>query len=331
MAGFCLSYRYLRWTNTLVSDLAPSLPAGFERHMLDTPSGQLELLYAAPAPSTLSNPAPMFFVHGGMDSAHVWLEYMQYLSQRGIPCYAISMRGHGRSWAPGYLRMAFFTSRAMLENDVVAGIRFAERREGQQVVLVGHSSGGGISQALLNQGKVQVKALVLAAAVPGFGSTNVYLDWMKMDRWSSIRGIFHLWHPNTMLSHPALVQRAFFSTKVTQSFVENFMQHAAPYEAFGWPISMLRQFVQPLAVLQHIRGWDDKDKKGRARVLVLAGELDAIIRTYNCRKLAAFYHVGEHGQTAVKYEEVSGVAHHLQNDVGWEAGAQKLIEFYEQL
>ncbi|KAH7106121.1 hypothetical protein BKA62DRAFT_668823 [Auriculariales sp. MPI-PUGE-AT-0066] len=73
MAGFCLSYRYLRWTNTLVTDLAPSLPAGFERHMLDTPSGQLELLYAAPAPSTLSNPAPMFFVHGGIGSAYVWL------------------------------------------------------------------------------------------------------------------------------------------------------------------------------------------------------------------------------------------------------------------
>jgi len=171
MTGLCLSYRYLRWTNDPSSEPAPALPAGVERHFIPTPSGNLEILYAAPSASFPTHgKSPLFFVHGGMGSAWVWLEYMTYLSSRGIPCYAISMRGHGRSWAPGYLRMVFFTTRSMLESDVLVGMAWATKREGCDVVLVGHSSGGGISQAILGQKKATVSGLALVAAVPAFGS-----------------------------------------------------------------------------------------------------------------------------------------------------------------
>ena len=59
----------------------------------------------------------------------------------------------------------------MLADDVVAAIQWVQEREnGQEVVLVGHSSGGGLSQFILSEGEVRVRGLVLAAAVPGFGS-----------------------------------------------------------------------------------------------------------------------------------------------------------------
>jgi pimeloyl-ACP methyl ester carboxylesterase len=173
------TFKWLRWrrpTNTLIP-----LPTGIERFFIDTPGGKLELLYAHPKQqqqsqsrpnaSSPSSPSPLFFVHGGMGGAWVWLEYLQYFSARGIPCYAVSMRGHGGSYYPSYLRMVYATTKRMLADDTLAGLRWAQEREGgQEVVLVGHSSGGGLSQLILSEKDVRVKGLVLVGAVPGFGS-----------------------------------------------------------------------------------------------------------------------------------------------------------------
>jgi pimeloyl-ACP methyl ester carboxylesterase len=168
------TFKWLRWrrpTNTLIP-----LPSGIERFFIDTPGGKIELLYARPKqqqqpPQARPDASPLFFVHGGMGGAWVWLEYLQFFAARGIPCYAVSMRGHGGSYYPSYLRMVYATTKRMLADDVLAGLRWAQEREGgREVVLVGHSSGGGLSQLLLSEKDVRVKGLVLVAAVPGFGS-----------------------------------------------------------------------------------------------------------------------------------------------------------------
>jgi pimeloyl-ACP methyl ester carboxylesterase len=58
----------------------------------------------------------------------------------------------------------------------VVGLEFVRERERRgaggegEVVLVGHSSGGGLCQGILTQGKIRVEGLVLVAAVPGPGS-----------------------------------------------------------------------------------------------------------------------------------------------------------------
>jgi pimeloyl-ACP methyl ester carboxylesterase len=169
MFNFHLSYRYLSFRRP--SGPSTPLPDGIERLYTNTPSGRIEILYAAPrGDSVTPNASPVVFVHGGMGCAWVWLEYMTYLSERGMPCYAVSMRGHGESWCPSYLRMVWLTTKRDLANDVVAGIRFVQEREGQEVVLIGHSSGGGLSQFILSERDVRVKGLVLMGAVPGFGS-----------------------------------------------------------------------------------------------------------------------------------------------------------------
>jgi pimeloyl-ACP methyl ester carboxylesterase len=106
-----------------------------------------------------------------MGGAWVWTEYLEYFAARGIPCYAVSLRGHGGSWHPSFLRMVYGTTKRMLADDAVAALRWVQEREGgKEVVLVGHSSGGGLSQLILSEQDVRVKGLVLAGAVPGFGS-----------------------------------------------------------------------------------------------------------------------------------------------------------------
>ena len=161
-----LSYKWLSFTRP--SGPPAPLPDGLTRHWIDTPDGSLEILSASP-PSLTGNP-PIVFCHGGLGGAWVWAEYMRYLSARGVPCYAVSLRGHGDSWHPSYLRMVFATSRRALSDDLVAGVEWVQAREGSEVILAGHSSGGGLSQGILSEGRVDVKALVLLGAVPAYGS-----------------------------------------------------------------------------------------------------------------------------------------------------------------
>lgn len=167
------TYKWLHW-QAPASDSEPlpsTLPPGISRFYIPTKSGNLEILYAKPTSSSSPPRNPIFFVHGGMGCATYWLRYMTYLSSHAIPSYAISLRGHGNSWHPSYLRMVYFTTKRMLADDVVDGINWVQDREGgNEVVLVGHSSGGGLSQYILSEGRARVRGLVLAAAVPGFGS-----------------------------------------------------------------------------------------------------------------------------------------------------------------
>ena len=113
-----------------------------------------------------------------MGGAWVWAPYMRYLAARGVASYAVSYRGHGESWCPSFLRMLYGVTKKDLAGDLLAGIEWAVReweREGESgaagnIVLVGHSSGAGLSQYLLDRGEFQVRGLALLGAVPGHGS-----------------------------------------------------------------------------------------------------------------------------------------------------------------
>jgi alpha-beta hydrolase superfamily lysophospholipase len=69
--------------------------------------------------------------------------------------YAISRRGRGASWAPGFVEVWAWTGLGELAGDLVAAVRDVGRREqGRECVLVGHGSGGGLVQYVLAQGDV---------------------------------------------------------------------------------------------------------------------------------------------------------------------------------
>lgn len=166
MFNFYLSYKWLYWTRP--SGPPAALPEGIDRTFIKTPEGDIELLCARPDKPT--SKTPVVFAHGGMGSAWVWTPYMLYLAQNGIASFAVSTRGHGESWHPSFLRMLYATTKRMLGSDLVAAIKAVEAMEGSEVVLVGHSSGGGLSQFIVNEGDVHVKGLGLLGAVPGTGS-----------------------------------------------------------------------------------------------------------------------------------------------------------------
>lgn len=164
----------LRWTQ---SPVYHPLPPSINRTFVKTASGDIELLVSSSSspsgsPARTSSP-PVLFVHGGFGHAFVWLPWMTYLSRKQYAgtTYAVSVRGHGASWTPGFWRMYALTTKETLATDVVAAIEEIQRREGgERVVLVGHSSGGGLSQLILSKGLAKVQGLALVAAIPNFGS-----------------------------------------------------------------------------------------------------------------------------------------------------------------
>ncbi|KAF6809630.1 alpha beta hydrolase fold protein [Colletotrichum sojae] len=346
---FRLSYQWLYWRAPAGEPEAP--PKGLTRYWVETPSGRIEVLSNQGAnPNTAKT--PIFFIHGGMGSAWVWTEYMQYLAQHDVPCYAVSLRGHGNSWHPSYLRMVYFTTRQQLADDAIAAIKWVQDRQGSEVLLVGHSSGGGLSQGILSAGQAHVKGLALLGAVPGFGSYGVYANWAMFDPWFTVRMLFHGWHPNSPLSHPFLVKQAFFGDHMTEAGLLNFQKHVNRYESFLWPISMMKPFAKAANIINAIGGWGSGE-----RIMVLTGTQDRMMTRGVMNKLAATYRdafsalaggkkldakdeevrplAGKDGQDegghGVRLAWVPGAGHHLQNDVMWEVGARKLLDFYERL
>lgn len=69
----------------------------------------------------------------------------------------------------------FFTRMSTFAEDLARGLVWVREETGLEVVLVGHSSGGGLAQFCLDKGRVggvgvgKVKGLCLAGAIPGFG------------------------------------------------------------------------------------------------------------------------------------------------------------------
>lgn len=152
------------------------------------------------------------------------------------------------------------------------------------------------------------------------------MNWARLDPWFSIRMLFHLWHPNSPLSHPQLTHRAFFGDKFPLSRVEAFQHRMNRFESFWWPLGMIRPFATARQILENVEGKQDGD-----RVLVMAGEQDKLMTPDVTRQTAAFYKVAMPDGKGVRLEFVEGAGHHLQNDVQWEDGAERLLQWYKQL
>lgn len=116
---------------------------------------------------------------------------------------------------------------------------------------------------------------------------------------------------------------------------------------------MMKPFTSFPRILSQITGWD---KGNSSRVLVLRGEYDILMTLPVMQRLANAFRttlrqlVEEKKIDAKKeYVPVAGpsgedvdadgvrscvvpdAGHHMQNDVGWEVGANKLLDFYRQL
>jgi pimeloyl-ACP methyl ester carboxylesterase len=288
---------------------------------------------------------------------------MTFFSERGYPCYAISYRGHGNSYYPGFWQM-YFTSRHRIGEDLVAGIKEVEKLETDRrqsaekvkVVLISHSAGGALSQYVLSRGMTSVQGFCMFAAVPGFGSWSCYRFWFLS---APINFYYRFFHSRYLLATTKQVKDAFFSAQTPTSTVKDLEHILAPYESMCWPMQALSPFVTGPDVISRITGWTPRKSIGATdkvtgvvpRFMILSAELDVlctppVLLDAANRYRAAFQQLARAGKldgvsekhvtsqdesSGVDFTVVKGVAHHLQNHVEWEKGAQAVLKWAEEL
>ncbi|KAK7187652.1 hypothetical protein DPSP01_004488 [Paraphaeosphaeria sporulosa] len=342
------------------------VPDGITRSWIHTPSGPLELLTALPSKSTSSSneaKPPLFFAHGGFGCAEQWLNYMQYFAAAGHPCYAISYRGHGKSWYPWFWRM-YFTTRGTMAEDLTAGVKYVEALEatrrgapGTQVVLIAHSAGGALSQYALSRKMFQVQGFCMFAAVPGFGSWGCYSFWALT---APLHFTYRGYHSRYLLANVEQVKDAFFTAETPLRHVESFAKLLSPYESMLWPMQALNAFVTGPDVLSSITGWvrrgfvpstspsDKPVSEPSQRLFILAAQRDVLCTPTILEDAARRYRRAFRDMSldnrlvfaqeqqdeevdGVRFRVVDGVAHHMQNHEEWGKGADEVQKWLEQL
>lgn len=155
---------------------------------------------------------------------------------------------------------------------------------------------------------------------------GVYANWAKLDPWFTIRMLFHAGHSNSPLSHPILTRQAFFGDAFPLSAVIPFQQHLNRYESFLWPFSMMYPFSSATNILRHIHNEGESGEK----VLILTGSQDKLMDKLVTERTVTWYRDAATGRReGARLNFVEGAGHHLQNDVQWKDGAEKLFEFYK--
>lgn len=188
---------------------------------------------------------------------------------------------------------------------------------------------------------------------------------MMNNRWSCYRFWFlsapinfyyRFFHSRYLLANTKQVHDAFFSPTTPTSVVKDLERILSPYESMCWPMQMLSPFVTGPDVVSRITGWTPRKSKSSnggstgvaPRFLVLAAERDVLCTPpvlldaanryragfQQCVKTGRLDGISESDvddEDGVAFTLVKGVAHHLQNEVEWEKGAQEVLRWAENL
>ncbi len=124
---------------------------------------------------------PVVFAHGWPLTSDAWDGQMLFMAQQGFRVIAHDRRGHGRSDQP-----ANGNDMDTYADDLAAVITDLDL---QQVILVGHSTGGGeISRYVGRHGTARVAKMVLVGAVPPImAKTEAYPGGLPLSVFDGIR------------------------------------------------------------------------------------------------------------------------------------------------
>jgi pimeloyl-ACP methyl ester carboxylesterase len=117
-----------------------------------------ELTVAHAAPERMTGP-PVLFIHGIFADARVWTDWLPRFASRGLPAYAVNLRGRADSKPVANIG-------AVSIDDYVEDAASVARMIGRPAV-VGHSMGGVIAQRLAERDLVRAMALVAPAPPRG--------------------------------------------------------------------------------------------------------------------------------------------------------------------
>lgn len=249
-------------------------------------------------PESNLHPTPLLFVHGAWHGAWCWEEhFLPYFAQHGYECYALDLRGHGKSEGANRLR---WMSIANYVADVSQVVSQLERPP----VLIAHSLGGLVVQKYLEAH--QPPAAVLMASVPPSGTLRTTLNIAVRHPLQFSKANLNLkLYP--IIETPQLTREMFFSPTMPEEKVNayfNRMQNES-YRAF---IDMILSLPRPKSI--------------KTPMLVLGGGRDTIFTRKEVEATGRAY--------STQAKIFPNMAHDLMLDDGWEDVANRILEWLEE-
>lgn len=262
--------------------------------------GDLELISRAAVSGW--QPISVLFVHGINVGAWVWEHhFLDHFAEAGFSAYAMSLRGHGRSWGAERIREWTLA-------DYVDDLVEATGRIDGPVVVVGHSLGGAVVQKFI-QGGGRAAGMALMASVPPWGLAPSALRMAAR----SPRMLAALMQMSSGRLPPAdkeLLRQMLFSPDAADVELERFLARVGPEspkvgsELQGWP---------PLAPAP----WRTP------KVFVLGGADDAIIPSGEVWRTGLYY--------GCPTELVPALGHMIMLGPKWKASAVRLEEWLRSI
>lgn len=253
-----------------------------------------ELSVEHAAPAGRARPRSVLFVHGMWGGTWYLRNYLYAAAQAGWDAWAVDLRGHGDSAAPGGLGRVSLL-------DYVADVRRCVDQLGE-VVLVGHSMGGLIAQKVAEGGGVAAAVFVTSAPPRGIAA----LHWPVLSRMARYL--------------PAmLADRPFSASRRHADFL--FLNGLAP-EQRDWAFPRFGPESGRAARELALGGLAVQPTAVRCPTLVVGAEHDRITPAALERRIAARYRA--------EYQEAAGHAHMLMLEDGWERPFKEILTWMER-
>lgn len=255
----------------------------------------LEILRRPPAGSAPRT--PLLFLHGAYVGAWCWDEhFLPWFAERGFPCHALSLRGHGASG--GRERLHQFGI-----GDYVDDLAHAVAEIERPPVLIGHSMGALVVQKYLE--RATPRAVVHLCPVPPFGllPSTLALALGRPGFFSEINALAG----GRSASRAALAQ-AFFSGPVDAGRIDRYYA---------------RMQAESRRALMDMTLWGLPQLWRMARVesLVLGASADALISPAMAQSAASML--------GAEYRLLEGLGHAVMLETDWQRAAMEILDWLQ--
>lgn len=243
---------------------------------------------------------PLLFVHGAWHGAWCWEEhFLPYFSQRGYDCYALSLRGHGKSGGRQKLRWSSI-------GDYVADLRQVAESLSEEPLIIGHSMGGLIAQKYLE--RYSARGAALLASVPSSGALQSTLRTLRNSPMTMLRVVAtRSLYP--LIESPEAARWAFFSEEMDEETVRRYHQKLGD-ESFAALLGMLFTALP-------------RPRKIKAPLLILGAERDTIFTVSEIENTARSY--------GTRAEIIPDIAHDMMLERNWRQAADRIGDWLAKL
>ncbi len=159
----------------------------------------------------------LLFIHGAQAGAWTFEYFLDYFESKGFECYALSLRGHGKS--EGYEMIDTFGL-----DDYVSDVLSVVSKLNSKPILIGHSMGGAIVQRYVRDYQDTIdSAILLSSAVYGGIDQDSPLGMFFSDSKSFLRKLRNE-HKDQKITLETLMRKVVLSPRFSEPEISEIRQ-----------------------------------------------------------------------------------------------------------